>query len=87
LPFSFLATLVATLLAVTYLGHAGVRILAAIMGVTDVDPFIMGMTQASAPPDSCRRSGCDAVLFVVIPTLSGAEGEEPAVLSSIPGVG
>jgi uncharacterized membrane protein (DUF4010 family) len=43
----FLAMLVTTQLAVTYLGRAGVRILAAVMGVTDVDPFIMGMTQAA----------------------------------------
>jgi len=45
--FFFLAMLVATQLTVTYLGRAGVNILAAIMGVTDVDPFIMGMTQAA----------------------------------------
>ncbi len=43
----FLAMLVATQLAVTYLGRAGVDALAAVMGVTDVDPFIMGMTQAA----------------------------------------
>ncbi|MGC2210966.1 MAG: MgtC/SapB family protein [Candidatus Korobacteraceae bacterium] len=43
----FLAMLVATHLAVTYLGRAGVNTLAAIMGVTDVDPFIMGMTQTA----------------------------------------
>lgn len=43
----FLAMLVATQLAVTYLGKAGVDTLAAIMGVSDVDPFIMGMTQAA----------------------------------------
>jgi uncharacterized membrane protein (DUF4010 family) len=43
----FLAMMVATQLAVTYLGRVGVNILAAIMGVTDVDPFIMGMTQAA----------------------------------------
>jgi uncharacterized membrane protein (DUF4010 family) len=43
----FLVMLVATQLAATYLGRAGVRILAAVMGVTDVDPFIMGMTQAA----------------------------------------
>jgi uncharacterized membrane protein (DUF4010 family) len=43
----FLAMLVATQLAVTYLGRAGVNALAAIMGVTDVDPFILGMTQAA----------------------------------------
>jgi uncharacterized membrane protein (DUF4010 family) len=43
----FLAMLVATQLAVTYLGRAGVNTLAAVMGVTDVDPFIMGMTQTA----------------------------------------
>ncbi|HEV2324116.1 MAG TPA: MgtC/SapB family protein, partial [Terracidiphilus sp.] len=43
----FLAMLVITQLAVQYLGKAGVDALAAIMGVTDVDPFIMGMTQAA----------------------------------------
>ena len=48
----FVTMLVATHLVVTYLGKAGVYSLAALMGVTDVDPFIMGMTQAggsSAP--------------------------------------
>lgn len=43
----FLGMLIATQLAVSYLGKAGVNTLAAIMGVTDVDPFIMGMTQAA----------------------------------------
>ena len=43
----FLGMLVATHLVVTYLGKAGVYSLAALMGVTDVDPFIMGMTQAA----------------------------------------
>jgi uncharacterized membrane protein (DUF4010 family) len=43
----FLAMLVATQLAITYLGTTGVNTLAAIMGITDVDPFIMGMTQAA----------------------------------------
>ncbi len=43
----FLGMLVATQLAVTYLGRAGVNTLAAIMGITDVDPFIMGMTQSA----------------------------------------
>src|ERR1019366_2143575 len=45
----FVTMLIATQLAVTYLGRAGVNILAAVMGVTDVDPFIMGMTQAAGP--------------------------------------
>ncbi len=39
--------LVATHFTVLYLGRAGVYTLAAIMGVSDVDPFIMGMTQAT----------------------------------------
>jgi len=43
----FLAMLAATQLAITYLGTTGVNSLAAIMGITDVDPFIMGMTQAA----------------------------------------
>jgi uncharacterized membrane protein (DUF4010 family) len=41
----FLAMLIITQLAVTYLGKGGVDILAAIMGVADVDPLIMGLTQ------------------------------------------
>ncbi len=43
----FLAMLVVTRLVITYLGKAGVYGLAAVMGVTDVDPFIMGMTQSA----------------------------------------
>jgi uncharacterized membrane protein (DUF4010 family) len=43
----FVVMLVATHLVVTYLGKAGVYSLAALMGVTDVDPFIMGMTQSA----------------------------------------
>jgi uncharacterized membrane protein (DUF4010 family) len=41
----FLGMLVVTRLAVEYLGKAGVYALAAVMGVADVDPFIIGMTQ------------------------------------------
>jgi uncharacterized membrane protein (DUF4010 family) len=43
----FVVMLTGTHLAVLYLGSAGVYTLAAIMGITDVDPFIMGMTQAA----------------------------------------
>ena len=43
----FLAMLIITQLAVKYLGTAGVDTLAALMGVSDVDPFIMGLTQAA----------------------------------------
>jgi uncharacterized membrane protein (DUF4010 family) len=44
----FLAMLVATHWAIVHLGKTGVYSLAAIMGVVDVDPFILGMTQSGA---------------------------------------
>ncbi len=43
----FLAIMVATRLVVAYLGRTGVYALAGLMGVTDVDPFIMSMTQSA----------------------------------------
>lgn len=43
----FVAMLVATHLVTEYFGQRGVYSLAAIMGITDVDPFIMGLTQAA----------------------------------------
>ena len=43
----FLGIVIVTHLVVTYLGSTGVYSLAALMGVTDVDPFIMGMTQSA----------------------------------------
>jgi uncharacterized membrane protein (DUF4010 family) len=42
----FVFVLVLTDLAHRYLGRAGLYALAAVMGVTDVDPFILGMSQA-----------------------------------------
>jgi len=55
----FLAMLVATRLVAVYLGKTGVYMLAAIMGVTDVDPFIMGMTQSAGKvtPVSAAATG------------------------------
>jgi uncharacterized membrane protein (DUF4010 family) len=43
----FVAILVATHLVVVHLGRAGIYALAAITGIANVDPFIMGMTQAT----------------------------------------
>jgi uncharacterized membrane protein (DUF4010 family) len=43
----FIAMLVATHLATAYLGKTGIYALGAVLGLTDVDPFIMGMTQAA----------------------------------------
>jgi uncharacterized membrane protein (DUF4010 family) len=55
----FVAMLVATRLAAVYLGKAGVYSLAAIMGIADVDPFLMGMTQSAGTvtPLSVAASG------------------------------
>lgn len=44
----FLAMVIASHLAAQYLGSSGLYALAAVMGVTDVDPFIMSMTAAPA---------------------------------------
>lgn len=57
----FLTMLVATQLAVKYLGTAGVNTLAAIMGVSDVDPFIMGLTQAAGTPMTSFKVAAAAV--------------------------
>ncbi|HLI29589.1 MAG TPA: DUF4010 domain-containing protein [Terriglobia bacterium] len=43
----FVALLVATQIVSMHLGKAGVYSLAALMGVTDVDPFILGLTQTA----------------------------------------
>jgi uncharacterized membrane protein (DUF4010 family) len=48
----FLAMLTATHLAAVYLGAAGIYTLAAVMGLADVDPFIMGMTQSAGASTS-----------------------------------
>jgi uncharacterized membrane protein (DUF4010 family) len=46
----FVVVLILTALARQYLGARGVFALAAILGVTDVDPFILGITQAGELP-------------------------------------
>jgi uncharacterized membrane protein (DUF4010 family) len=43
----FVAMLVATQVALAHFGRGGVYLLATAMGVSDVDPFVMGMTQAA----------------------------------------
>jgi uncharacterized membrane protein (DUF4010 family) len=58
----FLAMLVGTHLALSYLGRAGVNMFAAIMGVTDVDPFILGITQ-SAGTLTPLRIGASAIVI------------------------
>ena len=45
--FIFLAALIVTKLVVEYMGTLGMYALASVMGVTDVDPFILGLTQSA----------------------------------------
>ncbi len=59
----FLVMLIATRLAVTYLGTAGVYGLAAVLGVADVDPFIMGIAQSAGAGSATPVSvGASAIL-------------------------
>ena len=80
----FLVMLIATHLAAVYLGHAGVYTLSAMMGATDVDPFIMGMTQASGgvTPPAVAATG----IVVAAASNSVAKGTYAYFLSS-PAVG
>ncbi|MDR3413306.1 MAG: MgtC/SapB family protein [Formivibrio sp.] len=58
----FLAMLVATHVAIEYLGKTGVYTLAGVMGITDVDPFIMGMTQAAATLPSLQLASSSILI-------------------------
>jgi uncharacterized membrane protein (DUF4010 family) len=60
--FLFLLMITATQLAVAYLGRAGINTLAAIMGVSDVDPFILGITQ-TAGASTALKLGAEAILI------------------------
>lgn len=43
----FIGVLVLTQFTLSYMGHAGIFALAGVMGVTDVEPFVMGLTQSA----------------------------------------
>lgn len=58
----FLAMLVATHAVAVYLGSAGVYGLAAVMGLADVDPFIMGMTQTAGKITSLSVASASIVI-------------------------
>ncbi len=58
----FVAMLIASHLAAEYLGKSGLYALAAIMGVTDVDPFILSMTQAT-PASTASGLAASAILI------------------------
>jgi len=58
----FLAVLVATRLVAQYFGNTGVLILSAIMGTTDVDPFILGLTQSAGQGVSIETAAAAVVI-------------------------
>ncbi len=58
----FLTMLIATRLVATHLGSAGVYSLAAVMGLADVDPFIMGMTQSSGSITSLQVASASILI-------------------------
>ncbi len=60
--FLFLLMITATQLAAAYLGRAGINTLAAIMGVADVDPFILGITQTVGTA-GVYKLGAEAILI------------------------
>jgi len=49
--------LIATHFVAAHLGSGGVYVLAAVLGVVDVDPFIMGMTQSTSGVTSLAVAG------------------------------
>jgi len=58
----FIAMLVLTGLTVTYLGRNGVFALAAVMGVTDVDPFVLSLTQSAGPITSITSAAAGILI-------------------------
>ena len=68
----FVIMLIATNLAIEYLGNNGVYTLALIMGIADVDPFIMGLTQSvpSLTPGTVAAVG----ILIATSTNNAAKG-------------
>lgn len=61
----FLLMLVLTRLAVAYLGQGGIYTLAAIMGIADVDPFIMGVTHGAGAATTLRVAASGILIAAV----------------------
>lgn len=59
---AFISILILTNLARRYLGHAGLYALGAIMGVTDVDPFILGLAQGGPAATPLRLAATAIVI-------------------------
>lgn len=78
----FVAMLVATHLALDRFGRGGVYLLAAAMGVSDVDPFVMGMTQAA--PGTTTLALAAAAILIAAAANNVAKGVYAFALASRP---
>lgn len=58
----FVTMLIATQLAIAHLGKTGLNTLAAIMGIVDVDPFVMGLTQATGTAIPIRTAAAAIII-------------------------
>jgi uncharacterized membrane protein (DUF4010 family) len=58
----FVVIVVLTNLARDYMGRTGLYALAALMGVTDVDPFVLGLTQSGATATPLRVAAAAIVI-------------------------
>jgi len=76
----FLAILVVAKLAVQHFGATGVYLLAGIMGVTDVDPFIIGMTQAAGGITAVQVAA--GAIVIAAASNNGVKGVYAYALSS-----
>jgi len=78
--FLFVVMLVATNLSIDYFGNSGVYSLALIMGVADVDPFIMGLTQSV--PGLTPATVASIGILIATSTNNAAKGIYAYVLAS-----
>jgi uncharacterized membrane protein (DUF4010 family) len=61
---AFLLVLVLTRLAIDYVGRAGLYGLAALMGLSDVDPFVLGLAQSGARGEPVHVAAAAIVIAV-----------------------
>jgi uncharacterized membrane protein (DUF4010 family) len=79
----FVSMVVLTHYVVLYLGNRGVFTLAAIMGVTDVDPFILGMTQSAG--QGTALSVASAAIAIAAASNNLVKGLYALIFSQSPG--
>jgi uncharacterized membrane protein (DUF4010 family) len=85
----FLLMLVGTRLAVGYLGSSGLYALAAVMGVSDVDPFILGVTQVAGSVTPLHLAAAGVVIAAASNNVIkgvyayGLSGRAPAGIQSL----